>query len=191
MSTENDAPAKTGQKKPHGLKGRPTNNPHGRPRTRVVRKGAAKPAGKGPTIDEEQLKQLLMMQCTDVEISRVLGVSEDVLQRIKREDPEFAALWHKARAEGSASVRRFLFQQAQDGSTAAAIWLSKQPWCGMREPVQEHEIRERTDAVTDGLLAAVRRNVTDEEYERILDDLERGGDAGASGEESAARAPRH
>lgn len=136
----------------------------------------------------EQLRQLLLLQCSDQEIARVLAVSEDTLQRRKRDDPEIGRLYTQTRAEGRTAISRALFQQMQDGNVAAAIWLSKQ-YLGMREPAQELVIQERVNEGIDAGLAAaldkLRAKLTPDEYRRALDAL---AEAGAAGESGAAEA---
>lgn len=147
-------------------------------------------AGLKVKLDYSQLRKLCRLNVNTSEIAAFFGVSEDTVQRRMKDDPEVAKIIGLGRANGSISVRRDLFRMSKEGQVGAAIWLSKNI-CGMREPAQEHVLIERENAVADQILAVVRRTVTDEEYRRILDDMERGGDAASAGDESAPANTAH
>ena len=72
--------------------------------------------------DLELAKKLASIQCTQEEISRIVGVSPRTLRRSK----EFTEAFHEAREKGKASLRRMQWEQAEKGNPAMLIWLGKQ-----------------------------------------------------------------
>lgn len=76
-------------------------------------------------ISPEQVENLAAIQCTDLEICAVLGISHDTLMRRKRE-PAFMEALENGRAKGRASLRRAQFKAATSGNTALLVWLGKQ-----------------------------------------------------------------
>lgn len=71
-------------------------------------------------VDEELLKKLASIMCTMEEMSDILGVSVDTLER------RYADLIKEARSKGKMSLRRWQFQAAEKGNVACLIWLGKQ-----------------------------------------------------------------
>jgi len=65
------------------------------------------------------------MQCTDEEVGAWFGVRVRTIERHRHKDAAFAAAVARGRAKGRISVRRTLFNQANNGSAAAAIFLAK------------------------------------------------------------------
>ena len=96
----------------------------------------AKRGPKGPSkpMDDkafEQLVSMIRIQCTAEEISGILGMSVDTLdRRIKEREIDgvsnFADLYKRHSHEGKASLRRLQWQSAQEGNVTAQIWLGKQ-----------------------------------------------------------------
>lgn len=71
-------------------------------------------------IDEDQVKKLGMIMCTNKEVAAFFGVSEDTIER------RFAGLLKEAREIGKTSLRRFQYLAAEKGNPALLIWLGKQ-----------------------------------------------------------------
>lgn len=71
-------------------------------------------------IDEEVVEKLASIQCTMIEIASVVGCSVDTLER------RFADIIKKGQDKGKMSLRRAMFQKANEGNATIMIWLSKQ-----------------------------------------------------------------
>lgn len=71
-------------------------------------------------IDEELLKKLAGIMCTDKEMADILGICVDTLK------DRFSELINIARSQGKMSLRRFQYQAAAKGNPALLIWLGKQ-----------------------------------------------------------------
>jgi hypothetical protein len=92
------------------------------------------PKGPSKPMDDRMFEQLISMiriQCTAEEISGVLGMSVDTLdRRIKEREIEgvtnFADLYKKHSGEGKASLRREQWKLAQAGNPTMLVWLGKQ-----------------------------------------------------------------
>ena len=87
-------------------------------------------------VDWDFVARLAKIQCTSQEIADTLDISEDTLLRRAREEKgmtiaEFIKI-HSAK--GRKSLRRMLWEKAQNGNTAMLIWLSKN-YLGMRDNV--------------------------------------------------------
>ncbi len=76
-------------------------------------------------IDLVQVERLATIQCTDVEIAAVLGISSKTIQRRKEDDPAFLQALTDGRARGIATLRRVQYQRATGGSDTMLIWLGK------------------------------------------------------------------
>lgn len=70
-------------------------------------------------IDVEQLIKLAQMQCTMQEIADWFECSVDTLER------NFAETIKRAQSKGKVSVKRSLFNKAEQGDLGAIIWFSK------------------------------------------------------------------
>jgi hypothetical protein len=77
----------------------------------------ARPRAK---IDPDQLEALAKIQCSNAEISAVLKVSLNTLER------RFGDRIRALRETGKASLRRSQFQQAMKGNTTMLVFLGKQ-----------------------------------------------------------------
>lgn len=71
-------------------------------------------------IDRKLLEDLASIGCTTPEMARILGVSEDTLER------RFAGIIEKGRANLDMSLRRKQVEVAQTGNVTMLIWLGKQ-----------------------------------------------------------------
>ncbi len=89
-------------------------------------KGGKRPqAGRKPVnIDLEQVEKLAAIQCTEVEIASVLGVSVRTIER-RKQQPDFAEAMDRGKARGRVSLRRNLWSLANKGQPAANIFLAK------------------------------------------------------------------
>jgi hypothetical protein len=79
---------------------------------------------KSARIDLAELEKLCALQCTDEDLAAFFGVKVRTIER-RRQKPGFAAAMESGRAKGRLSVRRSLFSQANNGNTAASIFLAK------------------------------------------------------------------
>lgn len=79
-------------------------------------------------IDWKKLDSLCAKQCTLVEVSETLGVSEDTVERaIKREkNCGFAEYFAVKRKKGIAKLRTKQFDMAIKGDKTMLVWLGKQ-----------------------------------------------------------------
>lgn len=85
------------------------------------REGAGR---KSARIDLGELEKLGALQCTDEDLAAFFAVKVRTIER-RRQKPALAAAMESGRAKGRLSVRRSLFAQAQNGNTAASIFLAK------------------------------------------------------------------
>lgn len=89
-------------------------------------------------IDWKTAEGLAKIQCTEQEICSILDIDDKTLvKHIKKKYGISFSDWHKKHsANGRASLRRRLFQQAHDdknkSNVTAAIWLSKN-YLGMKD----------------------------------------------------------
>jgi hypothetical protein len=71
-------------------------------------------------IDDEQVRKLAAINCTNVEMASVLGCDVRTLER------RFAATIKDGRAHGVMSLKRKQYEVAMNGNIAMLIWLGKQ-----------------------------------------------------------------
>jgi AraC-like DNA-binding protein len=96
------------------------------------------PDGMGcPTIiiDWPAFEEMCKIQCTIEEISSILGISVDTLERRVKEEYKvtFAEYIQSKRSEGKASLRREQYIKAvRNKDTTMQIWLGKQ-WLGQTD----------------------------------------------------------
>lgn len=90
-------------------------------------------------IDEEALKKLSEMMCTNEEIAAFFEVSTDTIER------RYAALLKEGRKVGRTSLRRFQYLAAEKGNPTMLIWLGKQ-YLGQRD-LQEIAIEQKPDVL--------------------------------------------
>ena len=85
-------------------------------------------------IDQKQFENLCGLQCTEVEICAVLGVTDKTLVRWCQDTygATFSEVFAEKRALGQVSLRRAQFHLAEKNATLA-IWLGKN-YLGQREP---------------------------------------------------------
>lgn len=80
-------------------------------------------------VDLNLLDKLAEIQCSVKEMSFILGVSEDTLNR------RYAAVLEKGRNKGKRALRQSMYDKAIDGNVVMQIWLSKN-WLGMADKVE-------------------------------------------------------
>lgn len=99
-------------------------------------------------IDWRRVDQMLMAQCTAVEIAAALGLGcEDTLYRACQRDHkiDFAAYSQQKRAKGHATAKEVFYQKAFiEKDTTAAIFWSKQHlgWSDKKELKSDVSIRQ-------------------------------------------------
>jgi transcriptional regulator with XRE-family HTH domain len=71
-------------------------------------------------VDEDLLRKLAAIHCTQEEMSAILGVSRDVLTR------RYSTIIEQGKSEGQMSLRRRQWLAAEGGNVAMLIWLGKQ-----------------------------------------------------------------
>lgn len=71
-------------------------------------------------IDPDLVEKLASIQCTMIEMAAIVGCSVDTLER------RFADTIKKGQEKGKMSLRRAMFQKANEGNATLMIWLSKQ-----------------------------------------------------------------
>ena len=111
---------------------------------KAVKKKAASSTKMGrpkKEIDWERLDSMCEIQCTGEEISAILGISKDTLDRaIKaKHGCTFAAYFAEKRSPGKESLRRRQYRAAMDGDKTMLVWLGKQ-WLGQTDKIQTEEI---------------------------------------------------
>ena len=79
-------------------------------------------------IDFKLLDNLCGIQCTEQEISDVMGISVDTLERrvIEETGIAFAEYYRAKKGKGKMSLRRMMWTAAGRGDRVMQIWLSKQ-----------------------------------------------------------------
>lgn len=94
-------------------------------------------------IDWDLFEKLCAIHCTLIEISDILGVSHDTLERAckKRFRKGFAYVSRQKAAKGKMSLRRKQYSMAMDGNVTLLIWLGKQ-WLGQKD---KHEFSDADD----------------------------------------------
>jgi len=85
-------------------------------------------------IDFDQFEELCRIQCTEVEIASVFGISIETLNTRCKEQygQTFLEIWAEKSAAGKASLRRKQWLLAQDGNATMLIWIGKQ-WLGQTD----------------------------------------------------------
>ena len=88
------------------------------------------PQGGRPRLDfdKERFEELCGYQCTLIEISLAMGMSEDVIERrcMETYNKGFADVYRLKRGRGHTSLRRAQFKAAMEGNPTMLIWLGKQ-----------------------------------------------------------------
>lgn len=94
-------------------------------------------------IDWEDFDKLCGIQCTQEEIAAWFGVSVDTIERaVKRKFKKgFAEFFKQKKQKGKISLRRVMYQKAQDGNTTMLIWLSKN-YLGMTDKIETFDNEE-------------------------------------------------
>ena len=85
-------------------------------------------------IDFAQFEAMCHIQCTEVEIASILGISVDTLERRCEEHygSTFAEVYEEKRSHGKESLRRKQWHAAENGNITMMIWLGKQ-WLGQTD----------------------------------------------------------
>lgn len=100
-------------------------------------------AGRPKTpLDYALIEKLSTIQCTQEEISTIVGVSTRTLQK----DDEFLRIHKKGIEQGRSSLRRFQWKAAESGNTTMLIWLGKQ-YLHQKEPKQELELETNKEVI--------------------------------------------
>lgn len=88
---------------------------------------------KQATINQSTFENLCAIQCTKEEISSVLNISEDTLERWCKEtyNQNFAVVFAEKKQVGKMSLRRTQWRLAEKNPTMS-IWLGKQ-YLGQRD----------------------------------------------------------
>jgi len=92
-------------------------------------------------IDETLLRKLAVIHCNQEEMSSVLGVSVDTLQR------RYAAQIKEGRAEGKMSLRRKMWEMALNGNVSLLIWLSKNELGFSDKVEQKQDVQAKVEAI--------------------------------------------
>lgn len=111
--------------------------------------------GGRPRIDFnfELFEQLCTIQCTLVEISGVMKISEDTIESRCKEHygAGFSDIYKKLSADGKMSLRRTQFRLAEDNPTMA-IWLGKQ-YLGQKDKQEiDQNLRARITEVEETII---------------------------------------
>jgi hypothetical protein len=77
-------------------------------------------------IDMTLVERAAHIGCTNSEIAALLGIQRDTLQKRLRSDPDLKELMDRGREGGKAALRRFQWQNAENGNPTMQIWLGKQ-----------------------------------------------------------------
>lgn len=110
---------------------------------------------KQAKINQGTFESLCAIQCTKEEISAVLQVSEDTLERWCKNTygQSFAVIFTEKRQNGKASLRRSQWKLAEKNPTMS-IWLGKQ-YLGQRDNMEvEHNAK---NGILDNLLGALNK----------------------------------
>ena len=104
-------------------------------------------------MDKELFEKLCGIQCTLEEISGVMDVSMDTIERwcLREYKAGFAEIYKSKSATGKISLRRHQFKLAEKNATMA-IWLGKQ-YLGQRDTieVEDKESLQKLDEILKGL----------------------------------------
>lgn len=110
---------------------------------------------KQATISQSTFESLCAIQCTKEEISAVLQVSEDTLEKWCKNTygQNFAVIFAEKRQNGKASLRRSQWKLAEKNPTMS-IWLGKQ-YLKQRDNFEvEHDMK---NGVLDDLIGALNK----------------------------------
>lgn len=103
----------------------------------------------------EELEKLYAIQCTDAEVAAFFGVSEDTIQRRKKDDESFLARYTKGKEEGKRSLRRLQWKSAEKGSIPMQIFLGKNILGQSDRQDIKHDIDERIQTLADVALQSI------------------------------------
>lgn len=102
--------------------------------------------------DEAQWRQvdgMCAIQCTALEICGVMGVSQDTLERMVKDEYgiTFAEFYQERSSKGKMSLRRLQWKSAEAGNVTMQIFLGKQ-MLGQKEKAEAENV-ERIEVVSD------------------------------------------
>ena len=122
----------------------------------TAKKKRGRPFRKLSAEQERTLQGLCQIGCTNDEISAMLGVSWNTLDR------NYGEVIKKGRAAARVSLRRMQWKLANDGNVAMAIWLGKQAEdrCGLGQREPPHEITPPADGAA-FKVEVIRRVIVD------------------------------
>ena len=86
-------------------------------------------------LDLAKVEDLAAKGLTQKQICLSIGISEDTLQRRKKDSAAFAASLEKGQVCGREKVANKLFEACMRGNVAAIIWYEKTR-CGHAEPIE-------------------------------------------------------
>tara|TARA_Y100000296_G_C5114814_1_gene227137 strand:+ start:260 stop:703 length:444 start_codon:yes stop_codon:yes gene_type:complete len=100
-------------------------------------------------IDFGVVERLAGIDCTEPEISAVLGISYSTWKRHKKADPQLSEAVIRGRYIGKMSLRRLQWETALGGNPAMQIWLGKQRLGQSdKQQIEQHQV-EQLVIVTD------------------------------------------
>lgn len=105
-------------------------------------------------VDVELLKRLAHIHCTMEEMSSILKVSVDTLER------RFADVIKEARNGGKMSLRRWQWKMAEKENLGMLVWLGKQ-YLGQSEKVEQKQNVQVTKEETKSIVSEVLKNIDD------------------------------
>jgi len=119
--------------------------------------------------DWEMAEALGKIHCTEVEILAVMKTTKSKLETaLKNHGFSSYTEWYaKHSSHGKMSIRRKMFEVAENGNVQMLVWLSKQ-YLGFREPAVELASRkiekEEIAKLDDNTLEAVARRILQEDH---------------------------
>jgi hypothetical protein len=105
-----------------------------------TKKQSKKPSPGRPLseIDWAYVERMCAIHCTAVEISSVLGISDDTLSRAcqREHGQKLEDYIELKRQKGKASLRRKQWKMATYGDKTMLVWLGKQ-WLGQSDKIEQ------------------------------------------------------
>jgi len=91
------------------------------------KRGPPKGSGGRPpvNVDINTVTRAASIGCTIEEMAALCGISDRTFNNRMQDDPEFAAAVEMARGQGRATLRRYQWHRAANGSDTMLIWLGK------------------------------------------------------------------
>ena len=111
------------------------------------------------------IEYMATIHCTQKEISGIMHVDEDTLNRLirVRYKLSFSEFYERYSASGNMSLRRAQFKSAEAGNTSMQIWLGKQ-WLDQSDKLETRisNIDDKTRDIVDELVGEL---TNDEDYD--------------------------